>query len=61
MRLGRVIAFASGAALAGFGVMQLKRARASDREMAGMPDPAVDLRSPASSDSDQPELSPVGD
>jgi hypothetical protein len=60
MRIGRVIAVASGAALAGFGVMQLRKARASDPGRGEpMPaDPTLDLTS-LSSNAEEPKLSSV--
>jgi hypothetical protein len=63
MRIGRVIAMASGAALAGYGIMQLRRSRAANRKMAessgsgrGNEAPMV---TPVSPDADEPKLASV--
>jgi hypothetical protein len=59
MRIGRIIAVTTGAALAAFGVMRLARARSSEAD-ANDAAPDIDLStSPSSTNADESRLTPA--
>jgi hypothetical protein len=60
MRIGRIVAVASGAAVAVLGVMRLKRSRSSDTEASGAADSELDLSTPpSSSNADESKMATV--